>query len=290
MLFGGTGQVGWELQRTLASLGRLLTVDRAAADLEDPLAIREAIRQVRPDIIVNAAAYTAVDRAESEPDRAMRINGVAPGVMAEEAKRTHALFVHYSTDYVFDGLASRPYTEEDRAQPLTAYGMSKLAGDEAVLATGATAYILRVAWVYSMRGSNFLRTIRRLAEERDELRIVADQYGSPTWARCIAETTATLIRVATDRRAKMEGEARTGVYHMAAPDHTTWYDFARAIVSGLKPPSDRAPARVTPIPTGEYPTPAKRPSWSVLDSAKLQETFGVALPPWETQLARCLAT
>jgi dTDP-4-dehydrorhamnose reductase len=289
LVFGSNGQIGWELQRTLAPLGRIIPIDRSMANIENPEAIRDVIRRTRPSVIVNAAAYTSVDRAESERDLAIRINGVAPGVMADEAKRAGALMVHYSTDYVFDGSASRPYTEDDRAQPVTAYGVSKLAGDEAVLASGAAAYVLRIAWVYAKRGNNFLRTIQRLASERDELRIVADQHGSPTWAHAIAEATAHVISVVQDRKAKSESEPPPGVYHLAAPNHTTWHGFAAAILSAMAADGQRARPKLTPILTADYPTPARRPQWSVLDSEKLRGAFGVQLPSWESQLAMCLA-
>jgi dTDP-4-dehydrorhamnose reductase len=270
----------------MASLGELTALDRTSIDLGDADAIRKVVRDVRPNVLVNAAAYTAVDRAESERDLAMRINGEAPGVMAEEAKRAGALMIHYSTDYVFDGQASRPYIETDQPNPVTAYGASKLEGDERVLQSGADAYIFRVAWVYASRGQNFLRTIRRLAAERDELRIVADQQGSPTWARLIAETTAVAVSRWLSDRTAGRAPPTGGSYHMAAPDHATWFEFASSIIASL-PEEARRPS-VTPIATRDYPTPARRPAWSVLDSRRLDAAFGLRLPSWKTQLSMCL--
>jgi dTDP-4-dehydrorhamnose reductase len=255
-------------------------------DLRDASAVRELIAGYKPSVIINAAAYTAVDRAESERDVAMQVNGEAPAAMAAEAKRGNALLVHFSTDYVFDGRGDRPYTEDDPPNPVTAYGVSKLAGDERVLGSGADAYIFRVAWVYASRGNNFLRTIRRLATEREELRIVSDQHGSPTWARAIAEATSLAVsRWLASRTADMP-RPDPGVYHMAAPDHGTWFDFAAAIVDSL-PPESRRPA-VTAIQTKEYPTPAARPAWSVLDSSRLAAAFSLRLPSWRAQLAMCV--
>lgn len=286
LLFGGQGQVGWELARSLAPLGRVVALDRAAVDLTDLAAVRAAIATHRPRVVVNAAAYTAVDRAESERALAERINAEAPAAMAAAAAALGALLVHYSTDYVFDGRARAPYREDAPTAPQGAYGATKLAGDEAVLAGAADAWIFRVSWVYAARGRNFLRTIQRLAAERDELRIVDDQVGCPTWAREIAEATALAVgRWLSDRAAGYEPPAR-GVYHLASPDHTSWHGFASAIVDAL--PAGAPRPAVRPITTAEYPTPAARPAWSVLDPTKFREAFGLALSPWREQLARCL--
>jgi dTDP-4-dehydrorhamnose reductase len=288
LLLGAQGQVGGELTRTLPPLGDLTALDRASADLSEAAAIRAAVRAHAPDVIVNAAAYTEVDRAETEPDAAHRINGTAPGVLAAEAARGGALLVHYSTDYVFDGTCSRPYTERDAPGPRTTYGASKLAGDEAVLASEADAYILRVGWVYGRRGRNFLNTMLRLAGERDELRVVADQHGGPTWSRAIAETTSVAVgKWLTARRLGGAAPPR-GVYHLAPPDSTTWHGFATAIVQAMTPPDGRTRPRVTAITSAEFPTLATRPAWSVLDGSLLRETFGLELPPWRTQLELCL--
>lgn len=278
LLFGERGQVGWELVRTLAPLGDLAVAGRSRVDLEHPDQIRSAIRAARPSVIVNAAAYTKVDQAEKESALATRINGDAPTVMAEEAARSGALMVHYSTDYVFDGRGSTPYRESDPMAPTTAYGVSKRAGDDGILGSGADGYIFRVAWVYANRGQNFLRTMSRLARERPQLRVVADQHGSPTWARAIAETTALAIsRLMVDRRDGLPA-APTGVYHMASQDSTTWHGFASAIVERL--PFDEGSTRpeVVSITTDQFPTPARRPAWSILDSTKLDDAFGLRLP------------
>jgi dTDP-4-dehydrorhamnose reductase len=289
LLLGAHGQVGFELTRTLAPLGDVQALDRAGLDLTDLDAVREVTRAARAQVIVNAAAYTRVEAAEAESEIAHRINGDAPAVLASEAARSSALLVHFSTDYVFDGAGTRPYVEDDIPAPRTAYGTSKLAGDQAVLDSDADAYVFRVAWVYSRRGQNFLNTIERLARERSELRVVADQHGSPTWSRAIAETTALAIEQwLTARRAGRAGPP-PGLYHVAPPDHTTWHGFATEIVRKLdfREGTQRPP--VVPITTSEYPSRVNRPAWTVLDSEKLFRTFGLRLPPWKVQLAECMA-
>ena len=221
LLTGKNGQVGWELQRTLAPLGEVVVLDRRQLDLSDPDQIRERVREISPDLIVNAAAYTAVDRAEAEPEPAMAVNGTAPGLLAEEAKRIGAAIIHYSTDYVFDGAKTTPYTEEDAPNPLNVYGRTKLAGEQAVQAAGVPHLILRTSWVYGMRGKNFLLTILRLAREREELKIVDDQIGAPTWSRTIAEATAQIL---TSGAWPVSGAS--GIYHLTASGSTSWYGFA----------------------------------------------------------------
>ena len=288
LLLGGQGQVGWELSRLLAPVGEVRGLTRADLDLGDLNALREIVRSAEADVIVNAAAYTQVERAEAESMLAHRINAEAPGVIATEAARTRALLVHFSTDYVFDGHGTKPYTEDDAPAPRTVYGASKLAGDEAILGSDADAYVFRVAWVYSQRGQNFLKTIQRLALERDELRIVADQHGTPTWARAIADATAVAIGQWLKSRCEGAAAPPRGLYHMASPDHTTWQGFASAIVGQLDFPPGKSPPVVTPITTADYPSAAPRPAWTVLDSRKLHQTFGVAIPPWREQLAECL--
>lgn len=275
LVAGRNGQVGWELERALAPLGEVVALDRAALDLARPDRILEAVREIRPDIIVNAAAYTAVDKAESEPDLAMAINGTAPGLLAEEAKRSGALLVHYSTDYVFDGTKQDAYTEEDEPNPINAYGRTKLAGERAVQAIGGRHLILRTSWVYGLRGHNFLRTMLRLSAERDALRIVADQFGAPTWSRMIAGATALALA---------RPEPPTGLYHLAAGGRTSWHGFAQAILDaqGWK-------GKVDAIATADYPLPAKRPANSVLDGARLADAAGLRLPEWSASLALCLA-
>ena len=273
LLTGPTGQVGWELAPRLAKLGEVIAPDRQALDLANAGGIRARVRDLRPDVIVNAAAYTAVDRAESEPDLALAINGVAPGVLAEEAKRLGALLVHYSTDYVFDGTKEGAYVEDDATNPLSVYGRSKLAGEQAIRAAGGRHVILRTSWVYSGRGHNFLRTMLRLGAERPELRVVGDQRGAPTWARDIAEATVQLLPRPPE-----------GLFHLTAAGATTWYEFACEIMrqAGLSPAIHR-------IGAAEYPTAAQRPANSVLDNGRIRAAAGVVMPAWDESLARCLA-
>jgi dTDP-4-dehydrorhamnose reductase len=283
LIIGRNGQVGWELCRTLGPLGKVVAIDFPEIDLTQPESIRRWVREVNPRVIVNAAAYTAVDKAETDEAQATLINGVAPGILAEEARERRALLIHYSTDYVFDGRKSLAYVEDDAPHPLGAYGRSKLAGDQAVAQTGCAHLTFRLCWVYGARGQNFFLTIRRLAREREQLRIVCDQMGCPTWARLIAEATA---HAARQTLAAEDAEATRyyGIYHLAASGSTTWHGFAEAIVHQM-PEADRRCREVVPIPTADYPTPAKRPAYSVLDCTKLQRTFGLKLPEWRPQLA-----
>lgn len=284
LLTGGHGQVGWELQRTLAPLGPVYAPARAELDLADADALRQAVRHLGPDLIVNAAAYTAVDRAESERELAFLINGDAPGILAEEARRLGAAIVHYSTDYVFDGTKGAPYEEIDAPRPLNVYGESKLAGEKAVAAAGAAHLILRTSWVYGMRGKNFLLTMRRLAAERDELRVVDDQVGAPTWSRLIAEATTAILAHCLHKGSVVPQLAdRGGLYHLSCAGQVSWHGFAQAIVAGLANP----PA-VTPIPSREYQTPAARPAYSVLSNQKLARAFGLMLPDWRHALTLCV--
>ena len=290
LLFGANGQVGHALRASLAPLGEVACTTRSGmlddgtpcevADFDDPASLPALVERVAPDVVVNAAAYTAVDRAEQERDAAFRANAEAPGMIADACGRRGALLVHYSTDYVFDGSATRPYREDDPTAPLGVYGASKLAGEEAVRGSGARHLVFRTAWVYDAHGSNFLRTMLRLAAERDELRVVADQVGTPTSARLIAEVTATVLRA-------QRGES--GLWHLTARGCTSWHGFAAAIVDGahargLLP----ARPRVTAIATTDYPTPAKRPAWSCLDTTALSARFAPALPTWDDELARIL--
>lgn len=266
LLTGRNGQLGWELERSLRSLGEIIAFDHQGLDLANPDQISSRVRDVGPDLIVNAAAYTAVDPAEKEPELAMAVNGVAPGVMAEEAKKINALLVHYSTDYVFDGTKRGAYTEDDATNPINAYGESKLAGEGAVRASGCRHLILRTAWVYSHRRSNFLLTIRRLAAERGELRVVDDQHGAPTWARDIAAASARILA----RPALPEG-----LYHLAAAGQTTWFGFAQEIVRVWQPAT-----RLLPVASKDYPAAAKRPLNSLLSNKKFLGDFGFCLPDW----------
>jgi dTDP-4-dehydrorhamnose reductase len=279
LLTGATGQVGHELKRSLQAIGEVVALDRAQLDLSDLQQVRETVRALRPNLIVNPAAYTAVDRAETEPDLARAVNAHAPAVLAEEAKRLGAALVHYSTDYVFDGTKTSPYTELDKPNPANVYGQTKLEGELAVAAAGIPHLILRTSWVYGMMGRNFLLTMLKLGRERAELKVVDDQHGAPTWSRTISDTTAILLALA-----KREGwwDNNSGIYHLSSGGATTWHGFAQAILAnaGLD-------CRVLPIPTAEYPLPARRPANSLLNSEKLTGQF-VALPDWETALDLCM--
>lgn len=285
LVTGGAGQLGWELRRALAIFGEVVAPPRDVLDLAVPGSIVAAVRGLGPDLIVNAAAYTAVDMAESETDLAMKVNGDAPRVLAEEAAARHAALIHYSTDYVFDGAKVAPYREEDEALPVNAYGRSKLAGERAVTAAGAAHLILRTGWVYGARGRNFLLTMLRLGRERKELKVVDDQYGAPTPARQIAEATAAVIgRNFSARGFDLERFRESGgLYHLTASGRTSWFGFAQAILEGRA-----GMARLLPIPTSDYPTPALRPRNSVLDNSKLEKQFGFVLPDWKAGLSLCL--
>jgi len=279
LVTGAHGQVGYELARVLLPYGDVVAADHATLDLADPDAIVAAVRGAKPALIVNAGAYTAVDRAETEPALAHAVNGRAPGILAAEAKRLGAVLIHYSTDYVFDGARTSPYPEDAPTAPQNVYGASKLDGERAIAATGAHALILRTSWVYGLRGRNFLLTIRRLAAERDELAVVADQIGVPNWCHALAAATARIISTGLPAAA-----ARSGLYHLSCTGQASWYDFARAIVGDAPRP------RVVPITTAEYPTPARRPAYGVLATARFEATFGFALPDWRDALASCVAS
>jgi dTDP-4-dehydrorhamnose reductase len=274
LLTGRTGQVGWELQRHLGPLGQIVAPERAALDLGRPDTVAAVVRSVRPDVIVNAAAYTGVDRAESEASACFAANAESVAVLAHEAARGGTLLVHYSTDYVFDGTKRSPYVETDPTAPINTYGRSKLAGELEIVRSGCRHLIIRTSWVYAMRGHNFLLTMLRLARERPELRVVNDQVGAPTWAGDIAAATMAAI----DRAQSVEG-----LFHVAAGGATTWFEFARRILalSGLATP-------VIPIPTSEYPTPAARPPYSVLDSSRFETATGVRIGLWDERLRACL--
>lgn len=294
LVVGANGQVGQALLRSLAPLGVVVATTRSgvlsdgtaceALDLDDLDAIAPLVRRIAPDAVINAAAYTAVDRAENEPDAAFRANAQAPGRLAQVCAELGIALVHYSTDYVFDGQGTRPYREDDACRPLGVYGQSKRAGEEAVVAAmsaaGSPFLVLRTAWVYGLHGHNFLRTMLRLGAQRDELRVVADQRGGPTPAWLIADVTVAILR---------QGIAESGIRHLVATGETTWHGFAEAIF-------DEAHARgllahrpkVTAITTADYPTPAARPAWSVLDTARLRREYGLELPDWRTALAATL--
>ncbi|MGA2801059.1 MAG: dTDP-4-dehydrorhamnose reductase [Verrucomicrobiota bacterium] len=284
LLLGKNGQVGWELRRTLAPLAEVVAVDYPEINFTDTSALRRLVAGTRPAVVVNAAAYTAVDKAETETELCRQINAVAPGVLAEEAKKAGALMVHYSTDYIFDGTKTSPYVETDAPNPLGAYGRSKLEGDQAVKASGADHLIFRLCWIYGARGQNFMLTMQRLAREREKLRVVRDQFGCPTWSRMIAETTALALKQVL---AGADVSAVNGEYHLAASGQTNWHEFASRIIE-LMPDAERKCREVEAITTPEYPTPAKRPAYSVLACGKLQKTFRLRLPDWETSLRQVL--
>lgn len=280
LLFGAGGQLGQELTRALGALGPVIALDRTAADFSTPESLRAVVRRVGPAIVANAAAYTAVDRAESEPELAYAVNAEAPRVLAEESEAAGAVFVHYSTDYVFDGQKENPYVEEDAANPLSVYGRSKLDGETAIRRVSRRHLIFRTSWVMGAHGANFLKTILRLAAERDSLRVVADQIGAPTPARLIAETTRDVL--GTLRLAPTDDE-RWGLYHLTSSGETSWHAYARYIVEQgghLGVPLRASPESVVPIATMDYSSAAPRPANSRLSSAKLRHAFGVTLPDW----------
>jgi dTDP-4-dehydrorhamnose reductase len=290
LLTGKNGQIAWELQRTLCSLGQVIAVDRQQMDLASKDAIRDQMRTIRPQIVVNAAAYTSVDEAESEPAQVMAINAVAPGIVAEEARRLGAFVVHYSTDYVFDGVMKEPYSERDLANPLNVYGQSKLAGEQAIQSAGIPHFIFRTSWVYSARGRNFLRTILRLAREQTKLQVVNDQVGSPTWARALAEiTTGVLAQAVTARGVKMDYlHEKSGLYHVTAAGTVSWFGFAQAILARAGAIIDGKMPVLEPVPTSAYPRPARRPANSRLDNSKFAAAFGLIPPGWDAMLTLCL--
>ncbi len=291
LLLGKNGQVGWELQRSLAPLGPLTALDRAGpdglcGDLSDLDGLAATVRALQPQVIVNAAAYTAVDRAESEPEQARRINAEAPAVLAREAGALGALLVHYSTDYVFDGSGQRPWREDDATGPLSVYGQTKLEGEQAIVASGCAHLILRTSWVYAARGGNFARTMLRLGAERERLTVIDDQWGAPTGAELIADVTAHAI-VQTRQHAE-----KAGIYHLAAAGETNWFDYANYVLAQAREVQPTIPIKaseVLPIPTSQYPTPARRPHNSQLDTSKLRAAFGLSLPPWQDGVRRMLA-
>lgn len=289
LVTGCNGQMGWELMRCLQPLGEVVTADRRQMDLTNLDGIRTTLRDISPDVIVNAAAYTAVDKAEENETVAMLVNGQAPEVLAEEARKTGALLIHYSTDYVFDGKKTGPYTEDDTLDPINTYGRSKLMGEEAIQAVDVDHVILRTSWVYAARGANFLRTIIRLAQEREVLNIVADQTGSPTWARLIAESTAHIIRQSQNDRANTFFQS--DLYHLTAAGECSWFNFAQAIVEQARklPGLSLTLTELSPISTQGYPTPAQRPMNSRLATAKLEKQFGLQMPYWGTALELCMS-
>ena len=283
LINGQHGQVSQELQRHLSHLGELVVLGREQLDLAQPEQIRQQVQRIRPDLIINAAAHTAVDQAESEPQLAFAINASAPGILAEQALELGVPLIHYSTDYVFDGSKPAPYTEDDAPNPLGVYGKSKLAGEQAISAVQGQHLILRTSWVYSTHGRNFLLTMQRLLQEKPEMRIVADQIGAPTWAGTIARSTLALI----ERWQAGNAEA-WGTYHLTAQGETSWFGFAQAIGEALRE-QGKPCANLLPIPSSDYPTPAARPLNSRLDCSRLQREWGVSQADWQTALRECLA-
>ncbi len=292
LLIGPSGQIGHELRHSLAPLGEVITAGTSdadfALDLSFPSQIENVLREAGVEVVVNAAAYTAVDKAESDREAAFAINAEAPAVLAKAAKESGALLVHFSTDYVFSGEAEIAYTEEDATEPVSVYGQSKLEGERAIGSAGGRHLILRTSWVYGLRGKNFLRTILKLASEGETLRIVDDQFGVPNWSRVLAEGTAEVLSALKSDLERIR--KISDVYHLSAAGETTWCGFAGAIVEAVKGEEGIKAKRVKPIATRQYPTPAKRPKRSTLDSSKLARDFGVTLPDWRECLRQCLAS
>lgn len=288
LLIGGNGQVGWELARTLMPLGKILVPARSQYDLAEPKSLSAIVNRACPDLIVNAAAYTSVDKAEEESDLAHVVNADAPAELAKAARRHNALLVHYSTDYVFDGKKSEPYSEDDATNPLGVYARSKLDGEEAIRVSGADYLIFRISWIYAARGKNFLKTILRLANEREEMKIVADQIGAPTWARLVAEVTALALQQDLVRRTRNEFTSDT--FHLTAAGTTSWYGFANAIIKTVGEFKTTLKCqKVVPISTAEYPLPSPRPANSRLSGARLAQRYGLHMPQWEQCMHHCLA-
>ncbi len=296
LITGANGQLGWELtqqirraqtaeQTPALASASVLALNREQLDMANADSICTRVREIKPQVILNAAAYTAVDKAETEQDAAMRINGIAPGILAEEAKRLNALLVHYSTDYVFPGDAAKPYKEADPTGPVSVYGETKLAGEQAIIAIGGRYAILRTSWLYGNRGQNFFLTMLRLAREREQLSVVGDQCGAPTWVRYVAETTLRAVDFSRHGELRLEN----GIYHLTAGGETSWHGFASAIFAHAHDPARRLKT-LHSITTAEYPTAARRPRYSVLSNAKIAAALTIEVPDWERQLIACLAS
>jgi dTDP-4-dehydrorhamnose reductase len=294
LLTGVNGQVGWELRRSLMTIGEVIPASRDGGngilkmDLSQPEGLRDVIRDVQPQLIVNAAAYTAVDKAESEPGLAMLVNGTAPGVMAAEALKCGAMMIHYSTDYVFDGTKKAPYVETDRTNPLNVYGQTKLAGEQAIQAVDVPHLIFRTSWVYGLRGKNFLLTMLKLAKEREELKVVDDQVGSPTWSGTIAQATAQIVAQGLGNWPEFI-ENKSGLYHLTSMGETSWYGFAKRIFELTDGLDERALKSLLPISSEFYPSPVNRPNYSLLAVGELERSFGLRLPGWDAALRVALA-
>jgi len=284
LLTGANGQVGFELQRSLACLAEVIATNRNNLDLSNNQAIQLCIAEHKPDLIINAAAYTAVDKAESEHDLAMQINAVAPTVMAEEAQKLDIPLIHYSTDYVFNGQNSQPWLENDKVEPINIYGKTKLLGEQGIANTGVAHLIFRTSWVYGQRGNNFLLTMKRLGLERESLSVVDDQIGAPTWSRHIADATAQIIAQAIASGNVTEFiKEKSGIYNLSGAAKTSWYGFTQAIFEQLQQEGEKV-AELNAIPTSAYPTPAQRPLYSCLNNDKLADTFCISLPNWQQSL------
>ncbi len=283
LLLGENGQLGWELRRTLAPLGEVIALDAPQYDLAEADQVRQVVRQTRPQIIVNAAAYTAVDRAESEPELAMKVNAVAPYLLAQEAKNLGAAIVHYSTDYVFDGCKGRPYQESDAPNPINVYGKSKLEGEKGIQQVDGIYLILRTSWVYSLRRSSFVTKVLQWARQQPVLRVVDDQVGSPTWARMLAEVTAQVLARGGERPLEWLSQHR-GLYHLAGDGQASRLEWARAILRHDPQRAEHQVREILAAHTAEFPTPAQRPLYSALDCSLFAQTFGLRLPPWEEAL------
>jgi len=294
LLLGKNGQVGWELQRSLAPLGELIALDRHSTDhcgdLSNLAGLAQTVRDLRPDVIVNAAAHTAVDKAQSEPELARTLNGLAPDVLAREANKLGAWLVHYSTDYVFDGSGDTPWVETDATGPLSVYGASKLEGETFIAQHNSRHLIFRTSWVYAARGGNFAKTMLRLGQERDKLTVINDQFGAPTGAELIADITAHAIRQVL--HGQPSADELAGIYHLVASGTTTWHAYAKHVLAQAQiaqPAIQIKATEVAPVPTSAFPTPATRPHNSRLNTSKLQHTFGLTLPPWQMGVNRMLA-
>lgn len=286
LLLAKSGQLGWELNRSLLTLGKLTAVQSSEIDLEDPNSVVKLIRQLKPDCIINPAAYTAVDQAETETERARKVNAIAPGILAEEAKKINALLIHYSTDYVFDGRQGSAYVEEDAVNPINLYGLSKLEGERAIQAVGGSALIFRTSWVYSLRlKGGFVNKVLQWSRQQPQLRVVTDQIGNPTWARMLAEITAQITARGDDYLRE-----RTGLYHLAGGGFASRFEWAQAILAFDPNQVEQITTEIIPVLTDEFPLPAKRPLFSALDCAKFEHTFNLKLPDWKTALQLSLAS
>ena len=286
LLTGKTGQIGEELNNIIGDLGNLITVDKEQLDLSKPDSIEPVILDIKPDIIINAAAYTAVDKAEEEPDLAMTVNALAPGLLAKAARKVGAGLIHYSTDYVFDGCSEIPYKEEDPTNPLNVYGKTKLAGEKAIAEVGVPFLIIRTSWVYSLHGKNFLRTIKKLAEEKDIIQVVDDQIGAPTWARSVALKTHQILKQCLNKKwLETKDPSLSGIFHLTCQGNTSWHGFAREVLNMSNTSQN---IKLIAIPTSDYPVSAVRPPNSLLNNEKIQRVFGIDMPHWEDALKDCM--